>query len=89
MIDGVTKTWAQWQALGYDAHSKIVNPNFINTTDFVPASRLDYGTNLGTEWEAGLSTKAQWIVGSSPATINQKGKWQVGARLHAASGSAF
>ena len=82
MIDGITKTWAQWQALGYDAHSKIVNPNFINTTDFVPATRLDYGTNLGTDWEAGLSTTAKWIIGSSPAIINQKGKWQVGARLH-------
>ncbi len=80
-IDGVKQTWAQWQALGYDTHSKIVNPNFINTIDFVPADRLDYGTDLGTDWQTGLSTTAVWAVGSSPATTNQNGKWQVGARV--------
>jgi hypothetical protein len=80
-IAGVTKTWAQWQALGYDTHSTIVNPNFINTTDFVPAARLNYGTNLGTAYQTGLSTTATWTVGSSPATTNQNGTWQVGARI--------
>ena len=64
-------------------HSKIVNPNFTNTTDFLPTARLDYGKNLGSDWEAGLSTEARWMVGSSPSIINQNGKWQVGARLHA------
>jgi hypothetical protein len=88
VIDGVTKTWAQWQALGYDAHSKIVNPNFINTIDFVPKARLDYGTNLGKEWQAGLSTKAKWEAGSSPSIINQNGTWQVGARLYSAFASS-
>jgi hypothetical protein len=88
VIDRVTKTWAQWQALGYDVHSKIVNPNFINTTDFVPKARLDYGTNLGKNWQAGLSTKAKWIVGSSPLIINQNGIWQVGARLYSVSPSS-
>jgi uncharacterized protein YjdB len=82
-IDGSKVTWAQWRARGYDAHSRILNPNFINTTDFVPLSRLDYGTNLGAEWETGLSTSATWIPGSSPATTNQNGTWQVGARIYA------
>jgi hypothetical protein len=86
MIDGVTKTWTQWQALGYDTHSKIIDPDFIDTIDFVPKTRLDFGKNLGEEWRAGLSTKAKWKAGSSPAIKNQSSKWQVGARLHAASG---
>ena len=81
-IDGVTHTWAQWRAYGYDAHSIIVNPNFIDTTDFVPTARLDYGTNLGTDWQTGLSTTATWVVGSSPTTTNQNGTWQVGARVY-------
>jgi uncharacterized protein YjdB len=81
-IDDVTVTWAQWRARGYDTHSLIVNPNFINTTDFVPAARLDYGKDLGTDWLAGLSTVASWVPGSSPATTNQNGAWQVGARIY-------
>ncbi len=81
-IDGAAVTWAQWRARGYDAHSRIVNPEFINTTDLVPAVRLDYGKDLGTEWRTGLSTGARWVVGSSPETRDQNGPWQVGARLY-------
>lgn len=33
---GSTKTFAQWQALGFDAHSCVVDPDFNNTTDFIP-----------------------------------------------------
>jgi hypothetical protein len=81
-IDGATVTWAQWRARGYDAHSKIVNPDFTNTTDLVPAARLDFGKDLGAEWRTGLSTTATWVVGSSPETRDQNGAWQVGARLY-------
>jgi uncharacterized protein YjdB len=83
-IDGVTVTWSQWRARGLDVHSRIMNPNFQNTIDFVPANRLDYGTSLGTEWQAGLSTNAIWNVGTSPATTDQNGTWQVGARVYGA-----
>jgi uncharacterized repeat protein (TIGR02059 family) len=79
---GTTKTFAQWQALGYDTHSKVINPNFNNFTEFVPAARLDYGTDLGTTWQTGLSTSAVWTVGSAPATTDQNGTWQVGARIY-------
>ena len=75
-------TFAQWQALGYDTHSVIVNPNFNNFIDFVPLARLDYGTNVGTAWQTGLSTTASWTLGVSPATTNQNGTWQVGARIY-------
>jgi uncharacterized protein YjdB len=81
-IDGATITWAQWRARGYDAHSRIMNPKFINTIDFVPETRLDFGTDLGTEWQTGLSTTATWSAGLTPATANQNGTWQVGARIY-------
>jgi hypothetical protein len=79
---GVGKTFAQWQALGYDTHSVVVNPNFMDFTNFVPSTPLNYGTNLGTSWQAGLSTSAAWNVGSAPSMSNQSGtSWQVGARV--------
>ena len=86
---GKATTFAQWQALGYDTHSVIVNPNFTNTNDLVPTTRLNYGTNLGSTWQTGLSTTATWAVNSSPATANQNGTWQVGARIFADPGSAI
>jgi len=79
---GTTKTFAQWQALGYDKNSVVINPNFVNTIDLVPAARLNYGSNLGFEWQTGLATSAKWVLGTSPATANQNGTWQVGARLY-------
>jgi uncharacterized protein YjdB len=81
-IDGETITWAQWRALGYDAHSIIADPNFIDTIDLIPATRLDFGKDLGDEWETGLSTSANWIAGTSPETAYQNGTWQVGARIY-------
>jgi hypothetical protein len=79
-VNGSVKTFAQWQALGYDTHSVVINPNFINTTDFVPSSRLNYGTDLGSAWQTGLSIDAVWGT-TDPATTIQNGTWQVGARL--------
>jgi hypothetical protein len=79
---GKKKTFAEWQALGYDTHSLVVNPNFNNLKDFVPAVRLDYGTDLGATWATGLSTNASWTVGSAPAVTNQNGHWQIGAILY-------
>ncbi len=83
VISGVLKTFAEWQDLGYDTHSVLVNPDFVNTTSFVPASRLNYGTDLGTDWQTGLSTSATWSSGN-PATAVQNGMWQAGARVYAA-----
>lgn len=78
---GSVKTFAEWQALGYDVHSKVVNPGFNNFTDFVPAARLDYGTDLGSVFSEGLATDAAWSD-VSPHTIRQNGAWQVGARIY-------
>ena len=78
-IGSTQYNFTQWQAMGYDKHSIIINPNFINTTSLVPTVRLDYGTNLGADWQTGLSTTSNWIVGSAPAIMNQNGVWQVGS----------
>jgi len=80
-IDDEIVTWSEWRELGYDAHSVILNPDFINSTDLVPRTRLDYGIALGTEWSEGLSITALWNAGSSPTTTNQSDLWQVGARI--------
>ena len=80
-IAGHTYTFAQWQELGYDLHSIVIDPHFINFTDFVPAERLNYGVNLGAEWQTGLPVNAIWGT-SDPQTADQNGTWQVGARIH-------
>ena len=82
-IKGVTRTWAEWQSMGYDTHSIIADPGFISKTELVPRNRLNYGKSLGLEWQTGLSTTTGWVPGTSPATTNQNGTWQVGARVYA------
>jgi uncharacterized repeat protein (TIGR02059 family) len=82
-VNGSLLTFTQWQAMGYDIHSVVVNPNFTNVADLVPALRLDYGANLGSAWQTGLSTTAIWTVGTSPVTTDQNGTWQVGAKVYA------
>ena len=81
---GSVKTFAEWQALGYDIHSKVINPNFKDYVYFVPASRLDYGKDLGLAWAKGLSLNARWST-TDPETATQNGKWQVGAIVYAAT----
>lgn len=83
-VAGSTKTFAQWQAMGFDAHSIVVNPDFKDLINFVPSTRLDFGTDLGPEWQTGLSVNAKWGV-SDPETATQNGKWQAGAVLYEAT----
>jgi hypothetical protein len=75
------KSFSQWQDMGYDKHSVVLNPNFNNFTDFVPAQRLDHGTNLGESLIDGLAIDAVWS-NVSPRTAVQNDKWQVGARIY-------
>jgi hypothetical protein len=81
-INGVSLTWEEWKALGYDTHSHILNPNFIDTMFLVPAARIDYGTNLGIDFEYGLGPFATWNVGHYPDTVRQNGLWQIGAVIY-------
>jgi hypothetical protein len=78
---GVSKTFEQWQALGYDTHSAVVNPDFIDFTGLVPVKGLLRGTNLGTEHKTGLASDAAWVAGSDPATRDQGSAWQAGAHI--------
>ena len=82
-VNGSIKTFAQWQAMGYDAHSVVINPQFEDFENFVPAKRLDYGKDLGAEWKDGLATNAVWGT-IDPATAVQNGVWQAGAVVRAA-----
>lgn len=83
-VDGSVKTFAEWQAMGYDAHSVVVDPKFMDLVNFIPEARLDYGTDLGQQWSLGLAANARWGNGD-PATAVQNGKWQVGAVVRADS----
>jgi len=80
---GSKKTFSEWQALGYDTHSRVINPNFKDLINFVPAERLNYGTSLGSSWTEGLSVNAKWGT-TSPETASQNGQWQVGAVIYKA-----
>jgi Secretion system C-terminal sorting domain len=79
-IAGAVYTFSEWQRLGYDQHSVLIDPQFNNLTDFVPAGRLDVGMELGIDLIEGLSTDARWSA-ESPGVAFQNGKWQVGARV--------
>jgi hypothetical protein len=76
----------QWQSLGYDKHSVVVNPDFRDLISFVPKSRLNYGTDLDSLWSKGLSTKAKWGK-KDPKTSAQNHTWQVGAVIYASGSS--
>jgi hypothetical protein len=78
IVDGLgSLTFAQWQALGYDAHSVVVDPRFVDTETLVPAAPVEHGTDLGPDWRAGLSPTTVW--GSGPVTADQGASWQCGA----------
>lgn len=82
-IHGERKTFAQWQALGYDTHSIVVNPNFISNT-LIPSLPIYHGKDLGNELKQGLSPAAKWGR-SSPAIANQDSVWQCGAYIVSSS----
>lgn len=86
-VNGKIISFEQWQAMGYDTHSKVINPGFIDKINFVPARPLDFGKDLGPEWNKGLSVDAKWGT-SDPSVTIQGGKWQIGAVIHATTTSA-
>lgn len=81
-VNGKIITFEQWQAMGYDTHSKVVNPEFADKVNFVPLKPLDFGKDLGSEWNKGLSTSAKWGT-TDPSVTTQGNKWQIGAVIHA------
>jgi hypothetical protein len=85
--NSVYYTFAQWQALGFDTNSEVINPNFIDFTNFAPIAPLYNGTNLGSAWQTGLAGNAVWTTTSMPPTANQGSTWKVGARVVSNGGS--
>ncbi len=83
-VDGRTMTFAMWQAMGYDLHSVVINPDFRDFISFVPETRLDYGLDLGETFNEGLAVDAEWNR-YAPKITHQNGVWQVGAVVHSAS----
>lgn len=78
--EGVQKTFKQWQALGYDTHSIVINPNFISNT-LIPSDPLYHGKDLGSDWDQGFSPTAEWGT-SAPAVVKQDSSiWQCGAYI--------
>jgi uncharacterized repeat protein (TIGR02059 family) len=80
-VNGENYTFEEWQALGYDQNSVVVDPRFGDLESFIPQERLDYGRDLGSSWALGLSIHAEWGKGS-PIITRQNGPWQVGAVIH-------
>jgi hypothetical protein len=80
-FNGSQISFDQWKAMGYDTHSVVVNPRFIDLNNFVPSARLNLGTNLGDEWKEGLSVNAKWGAGD-PEKTTQDENWQVGAMIY-------
>lgn len=76
---GITYTFAQWQALGYDIHSQVVDPNLINNLyPTIPIS----GVNLESSYEDGLDIITDWgDSNNTPNVVNKKqtALWGVGA----------
>jgi hypothetical protein len=84
-IDGSWRTFEEWQDLGFDTHSVVLDPGFIDLVDFVPTVRLDGGLDLGVGWADGLAIDATWGT-TAPAVTPQNGSWQIGARVFAPEG---
>lgn len=80
-VNNETKNFTQWQALGYDLHSIVINPEFTDLTNFVPKVRLDYGMDLGPDLINGLAIDGFWGK-LDPRVVSQNGTWQVGARIY-------
>lgn len=80
MIAGQSLTFTQWQARGYDLHSRVMNPHFRSTVDLDPEFRVEWGTP--TEFDMGIAMSDYWKAGFDPTLVRQSGYWQQGARVY-------
>lgn len=79
-LEGINMTFTEWQALGYDTHSMVMNPYFKDFINFVPQYRVQWGTP--TEFDMGIAASDYWVVGMDPVLVRQDGYWQQGARVY-------
>lgn len=81
MLAGNRLTLTQWRERGYDLHSQVMNPYFINTRDLVPSFRMQWGTP--TAFDMGIAANASWVTGRDLPLVRQNGLyWQQGARIY-------
>jgi hypothetical protein len=73
-------TLSAWQAMGFDTHSVVKNPQFTDFTSLIPSAPLNYGKNLGNTWQNGLSVTTKWD-GTDPVVTSQGETWQAGAYI--------
>jgi hypothetical protein len=70
-------SFSQWQALGFDSHSVVINPG-LDPVSLVPASAVQHATNLGPAYITGIDPSNTW--NRAPAiTKAQDATWQNGA----------
>jgi hypothetical protein len=77
-VAGKVLNFAEWQAMGYDKNSVVMDPQFTDLVNFAPKRKLNFGKKLDAIWQYGLSTSAVWSQ-KDPALQQQKGTWQIGA----------
>lgn len=79
-VGGTTRTWAQWQALGYDTNSISIDPEFVSSSDFSLQSTSD-AINAGTDLSSYFTTD---ILGATRPTGSFT--WDMGAYEYGGTG---
>lgn len=78
-------TITQWRNLGYDAHSIVADPAFVNSTNHVFALKvtspgIDSATNLGSTYAIGMNPYTVKVESSPSVSQNSYGTgWDMGA----------
>lgn len=91
----VDKTWEEWQALGFDTHSRVLTDEEYeglftdpDNGDFSLKNgsvAIGFGTDLGASYNEGLDASTDWGDDSTIPTVvtkTQGGSWDVGAYIH-------
>jgi len=93
--DGSDKTFAQWQALGYDTHSIVLTTEQYNglfndaiNNDFslkTGSVAIGSGVALDAAYDDGLDTSTNWGTDSQTPVVvtkQQGANWDIGAYIH-------
>ena len=95
IVAGVAKTWAEWQALGYDEHSVMLGSLAEAKALFTDYDNGDYslidgsaaigtGETLAAAYDDGLDASADWGDATTVPTVvtkQQTGSWDIGAYI--------
>jgi hypothetical protein len=94
-IDGTALTWTQWQALGFDTHSILLDDTQANNlfTDYVNgdyslkvgSTAIGTGLTLDSAYDDGLDSSTVWGTDTqlpSIVTKQQSAAWDIGAYIY-------